>query len=186
MAGQPKNRTQIPSCHITGKVRKKLVLTVRYTSKNGLQYTHLNSQSSILLPIVALPVLLLFISGTSALSVRVMLYQLYEDMTQENLDKLKFLLSNKLGRRQTELCKVRTNSPNSLLPTVIQALLYNFFYNFVYKISSSKSLNCPVCDDRTKRISPTLLVDLPKYISSKASTHSSKLVFSSDCTGCVH
>lgn len=109
---------QIPPCHYTGKGRKKLVLTERHKSKNGLQYTHLNSQSSILLSVVALPVLL-FISDTSALSVRVMLYRLYEDMTQENLDKLKFLLSNKLGRRQTELCKVRTNSPTSLLLYVV-------------------------------------------------------------------
>ncbi|XP_040911806.1 caspase-8 isoform X2 [Toxotes jaculatrix] len=33
---------------------------------------------------------------------RVMLYKIYEDMTQENLEKMKFLLSSKLGRRQTE------------------------------------------------------------------------------------
>ncbi|XP_059201359.1 caspase-8 [Centropristis striata] len=35
---------------------------------------------------------------------RVMLYRVYEDMTTENLEKMKFLLSNKLGRRQTENC----------------------------------------------------------------------------------
>ncbi|CAL9689047.1 unnamed protein product [Knipowitschia caucasica] len=35
---------------------------------------------------------------------RVMLYHLHEDLTQENLDKIKFLLENKLGRRQVELC----------------------------------------------------------------------------------
>lgn len=35
---------------------------------------------------------------------RVMLYKVYEDMTQENLEKLKFLLSNKLGRGQIETC----------------------------------------------------------------------------------
>ncbi|XP_068557774.1 caspase-8-like [Cebidichthys violaceus] len=35
---------------------------------------------------------------------RVMLYKVYEDMTQENLDKMKFLLSDQLGRRQTETC----------------------------------------------------------------------------------
>lgn len=35
---------------------------------------------------------------------RVMLYRVYEDMTQENLDKMKFLLSSKLGRRQIEAC----------------------------------------------------------------------------------
>ncbi|XP_031711148.1 caspase-8-like [Anarrhichthys ocellatus] len=35
---------------------------------------------------------------------RVTLYKVYEDMTQENLDKMKFLLSSQLGRRQTETC----------------------------------------------------------------------------------
>ncbi|XP_076601082.1 caspase-8 [Chaetodon auriga] len=35
---------------------------------------------------------------------RVMLYRIYEDMTQENLDKMKFLLSGNLGRRQIETC----------------------------------------------------------------------------------
>lgn len=34
----------------------------------------------------------------------VMLYQIYEDMTQENLHKMKFLLSGSLGRRQIETC----------------------------------------------------------------------------------
>ncbi|XP_068425763.1 caspase-8 isoform X2 [Clinocottus analis] len=34
----------------------------------------------------------------------VMLYEVYEDMTQENLEKMKFLLSNMLGRRQMETC----------------------------------------------------------------------------------
>ncbi|XP_070830541.1 caspase-8 isoform X2 [Chaetodon trifascialis] len=34
----------------------------------------------------------------------VMLYQIYEDMTKENLDKMKFLLSGSLGRRQIETC----------------------------------------------------------------------------------
>ncbi|XP_060940389.1 caspase-8 [Limanda limanda] len=33
---------------------------------------------------------------------RVMLYDIYNDMTQENLEKIKFLLSTKLYRRQTE------------------------------------------------------------------------------------
>ncbi|KAM9349634.1 caspase-8 [Symphorus nematophorus] len=36
---------------------------------------------------------------------RVMLYNIYEDMTQENLDKMKYLLTNKLGRGRTEACK---------------------------------------------------------------------------------
>ncbi|KAI9518637.1 hypothetical protein NQZ68_035513 [Dissostichus eleginoides] len=36
---------------------------------------------------------------------RVALYKIYADMTEENLEKLKFLLSDKLGRRQTEACK---------------------------------------------------------------------------------
>nr|AVD97789.1 caspase 8 [Miichthys miiuy] len=35
---------------------------------------------------------------------RVMLYHVYEDMTQENLEKMKFLLTSKLGRRQIEAC----------------------------------------------------------------------------------
>ncbi|XP_045907788.1 caspase-8-like [Micropterus dolomieu] len=35
---------------------------------------------------------------------RVMLYKIYEDMTRENLEKMKFLLSNQLGRRQVETC----------------------------------------------------------------------------------
>ncbi|XP_044074943.1 caspase-8 isoform X2 [Siniperca chuatsi] len=33
-----------------------------------------------------------------------MLYKIYEDMTQENLNKMKFLLCSKLGRRQVETC----------------------------------------------------------------------------------
>ncbi|XP_033960677.1 caspase-8 [Pseudochaenichthys georgianus] len=36
---------------------------------------------------------------------RVALYKIYADMTEENLETLKFLLSDKLGRRQTEACK---------------------------------------------------------------------------------
>uniref|UniRef100_A0A3Q3WWP2 Caspase-8 n=1 Tax=Mola mola TaxID=94237 RepID=A0A3Q3WWP2_MOLML len=36
---------------------------------------------------------------------RVMLYELYQDMTRANLDKMKFLLSDKLGRAQTDKCK---------------------------------------------------------------------------------
>ncbi|XP_035526118.1 caspase-8 [Morone saxatilis] len=35
---------------------------------------------------------------------RVMLYQIHEDMTEENLGKMKFLLSSKLGKRQIETC----------------------------------------------------------------------------------
>ncbi|KAM4551253.1 caspase-8 [Odontesthes bonariensis] len=34
---------------------------------------------------------------------RVMLYKIHEDMTRENLDKMKFLLTSELGRRQLEL-----------------------------------------------------------------------------------
>lgn len=53
---------------------------------------------------------------------RVMLYQIYEDMTRENLDKMKFLLSSKLGRRQTETCNTALDvfaemEKNSLLST---------------------------------------------------------------------
>lgn len=43
---------------------------------------------------------------------RVMLYKIYEDMTRENLEKMKFLLSNPLGRRQVETCNVRTHPPS--------------------------------------------------------------------------
>lgn len=35
---------------------------------------------------------------------RVMLYQIHDDLTQENLEKMKFLLESKLGRGQTEKC----------------------------------------------------------------------------------
>ncbi|KAG7227337.1 hypothetical protein INR49_000342, partial [Caranx melampygus] len=35
---------------------------------------------------------------------RKMLYQIYDDMTLENLEKMKFLLNSKLGRRQIEAC----------------------------------------------------------------------------------
>lgn len=35
---------------------------------------------------------------------RVMLYRVYDDMTDANLDKMKYLLSDKLGKRQTEAC----------------------------------------------------------------------------------
>uniref|UniRef100_A0A8C2ZQX2 Caspase-8 n=1 Tax=Cyclopterus lumpus TaxID=8103 RepID=A0A8C2ZQX2_CYCLU len=35
---------------------------------------------------------------------RVMLYKVYEDMTQGNLEKMKFLLSNMLSKRQIETC----------------------------------------------------------------------------------
>ncbi|KAF7653664.1 hypothetical protein LDENG_00079930 [Lucifuga dentata] len=36
---------------------------------------------------------------------RVMLYEIYEDLTQENLEKMKFFLTSKLGKRQMENCK---------------------------------------------------------------------------------
>ncbi|XP_076018385.1 caspase-8 [Genypterus blacodes] len=36
---------------------------------------------------------------------RVMLYEIYEDLTEMNVDKLKFLLKEDLGRRQTENCR---------------------------------------------------------------------------------
>lgn len=36
---------------------------------------------------------------------RVMLYRIYEDMTEENFEKMKFLLSSKLGRRQMDMSK---------------------------------------------------------------------------------
>ncbi|XP_068197206.1 caspase-8 isoform X2 [Antennarius striatus] len=36
---------------------------------------------------------------------RVLLYCVYEDLTQQNLDQMKFLLSGQLGRRQIESCK---------------------------------------------------------------------------------
>lgn len=45
-----------------------------------------------------------------------MLYKIYDDLTQENVDKMKFLLSDKLGRRQTEMCKVGTKPPALLHP----------------------------------------------------------------------
>ncbi len=48
---------------------------------------------------------------SSALCVRVMLYQIYEDTTEENLEKMKFLLSSKLGKRQMETSAVRTHPP---------------------------------------------------------------------------
>ncbi|XP_020795173.1 caspase-8 [Boleophthalmus pectinirostris] len=35
---------------------------------------------------------------------RVMLYQIYEDITKENLEKMKFLLEDKLGKGQAEKC----------------------------------------------------------------------------------
>ncbi|XP_033838949.1 caspase-8 [Periophthalmus magnuspinnatus] len=35
---------------------------------------------------------------------RVMLYQIHEDITTANLDKMKFLLEDKLGRRQADMC----------------------------------------------------------------------------------
>lgn len=35
---------------------------------------------------------------------RKMLYQIYDDMTEENLEKMKFLLTSRLGRRQIEAC----------------------------------------------------------------------------------
>lgn len=45
----------------------------------------------------------------TVLSSRVMLYRIYEEMTTENFEKMQFLLSSKLGKRQTEMCKVRIN-----------------------------------------------------------------------------
>uniref|UniRef100_A0A3B4B880 Caspase-8 n=1 Tax=Periophthalmus magnuspinnatus TaxID=409849 RepID=A0A3B4B880_9GOBI len=35
---------------------------------------------------------------------RIMLYQIHEDITTANLDKMKFLLEDKLGRRQADMC----------------------------------------------------------------------------------
>lgn len=45
----------------------------------------------------------------TVLSSRVMLYRIYEEMTKENFEKMQFLLSSKLGKRPTEMCKVRIN-----------------------------------------------------------------------------
>lgn len=41
----------------------------------------------------------------------VMLYKIYEELPQGDLKKIKFLLSDKLGRRPTEMCNVRTKPP---------------------------------------------------------------------------
>lgn len=38
----------------------------------------------------------------------VMLYKIYEELPQGDLKKIKFLLSDKLGRRPTDMCNVRT------------------------------------------------------------------------------
>ncbi|XP_061926248.1 caspase-8 [Entelurus aequoreus] len=38
-------------------------------------------------------------------SYRVMLYNIYNDITQDNMERMKFLLSDDLGRRQIEKCK---------------------------------------------------------------------------------
>ena len=42
-----------------------------------------------------------------ALSFRVMLYNVYEGLTKENLEKLKYLLNPNLSRRQLETSTVR-------------------------------------------------------------------------------
>lgn len=47
---------------------------------------------------------------SSILSVRKMLYQIYDDMLEENFDKMKFLLTSKLGRRKIEACNVSTHT----------------------------------------------------------------------------
>lgn len=45
---------------------------------------------------------------SSAFFVRVMLYRIYKDLRKDELAKMKFLLDDKLGRKQTEMCSVRT------------------------------------------------------------------------------
>lgn len=39
---------------------------------------------------------------------RVLLYNIYDELGSEDLAKMKFLLSDKLGGRLTEMCEVRT------------------------------------------------------------------------------
>ena len=46
-------------------------------------------------------------------SIRMLLYQVSEDVTQENLNKMKFLLSNKLAKGRLDLCTVKTNTQNT-------------------------------------------------------------------------
>ncbi|KAM8850518.1 caspase-8 isoform 1-T3 [Spinachia spinachia] len=59
---------------------------------------------------------------------RVMLYKVDQDMTQENLRKLKFLLGSKLGRRQMETCNTALDvfaemeKTGSLSPTNLREL----------------------------------------------------------------
>lgn len=56
---------------------------------------------------------------SSVLSLRVMLYRVYEDMTVENFGRMKFLLSDKMARNKIEESSVRTHTLYSLEITVV-------------------------------------------------------------------
>lgn len=62
-----------------------------------------------------------------------MLYQIYEDMTSENLVKMKFLLNGKLSRIQTETSKVRTHThlATTLEITFLHPQLHNKLLNML-------------------------------------------------------
>lgn len=57
------------------------------------------------------------------LSSRVMLYRVYENMTEENFEKMKFLLSDRLGKRPTEKCEVRIYPPTLHIVVIVIILM---------------------------------------------------------------
>lgn len=78
------------------------------------------------------------------LSSRVMLYRVYENMTGENFEKMKFLLSDRLGKRPTEKCEVSTNPPTLhivvIVIIIVIILMMNdvCIHNFIFVFCSSK------------------------------------------------
>ena len=71
-----------------------------------------------------------FSASPSALSVRVMLYQIYQDVTEKNLETMKFLLSDKLGRRHIDTCRVRSHPATRIIIEEIMSYRLHFFFFF--------------------------------------------------------
>lgn len=103
---------QVQSCQRTGKSGKSCTGTGRDNDATWWHYSQFDSQSfdSFVGCFIVCP-FHLSLFHSSVLSVRVMLYRIYEDMTEENLKNMKFLLNGKLGRRQIEASDVRTHAP---------------------------------------------------------------------------
>lgn len=85
-----------------GRSRKRMqCLCCLSTGENRDMFVKIDQRRDFYSPVNTTLLLVLF---------RVMLYKLYEELRKDDLDVMKFLLSEKLGRRQTEKCNVRTKT----------------------------------------------------------------------------